>query len=116
MKNFWRNIHLYLSLAAGIVIMIVCFTGATLVFEKELQMYIYPERYTVAPGEKRVSIDDAAAALQKNIKGISVTSDKVYNDPSRSLELSYSEEKKEKGNRDGQKKHEDKKIFREGSR
>jgi uncharacterized iron-regulated membrane protein len=109
MKNFWRNIHLYLSLAAGIVIMIVCFTGATLVFEKELQMYIYPERYTVAPGEKRVSIDDAATALQKNVKGISVTSAKVYSDPTRSLELSYSEEKKEKGNRDGQKKREDKK-------
>ena len=109
MKNFWRNIHLYLSLAAGIVIMIVCFTGATLVFEKELQMYIYPERYTVAPGENRASIDEAAAALQKNVKGIAVTSAKVYSDPSRSLELSYSEEKKEKGNREGQKKHEDKK-------
>jgi uncharacterized iron-regulated membrane protein len=105
MKNFWRNIHLYLSLAAGIVIMIVCFTGATLVFEKELQMYIYPERYTVVPGVKRASIEDAVALLQKKVKGISVTGAKVYNDPSRSLELSYSEEKKEKANRDGQKKH-----------
>jgi uncharacterized iron-regulated membrane protein len=109
MKNFWRNIHLYLSLAAGIVIMIVCFTGATLVFEKELQMSIYPERYTVAPGENRVSIDDAVLSLQKNMKGISVTGVKVYSDPAHSIEISYSEERKEKGNRDGQKKHEEKK-------
>ncbi len=94
MKNFWRNIHLYLSLAAGIVIMIVCFTGATLVFEKELQMSIYPERYTVTPGEKRVDLDATVAALKQKVKGASVSSVKVYSNPERSLELTYSEEKK----------------------
>lgn len=109
MKNFWRNIHLYLSLAAGIVIMIVCFTGATLVFEKELQTFIYPERYTVEPREKRVSVDDAIVTLQKKVKGISVTSAKVYSDPARSMELSYSEAKKEKGNHNEHKNQNDKK-------
>ncbi|HEY9044878.1 MAG TPA: PepSY-associated TM helix domain-containing protein [Ohtaekwangia sp.] len=108
MKNFWRNIHLYLGLAAGIVIMITCFTGATLVFEKEWQQLIYPERYTVTPGEKRISLDETAIAFQKNHKGASVTGIKIYSDPTRSLELSYSEEKKHEGKKDGKKADGDK--------
>ncbi len=112
MKNFWRNIHLYLALAAGIVIMISCFTGATLVFEKEWQQLIYPERYTVTPGEKRVSLDEAVVAFQRSHKGTAVTGIKVYTDPARSLELNYSEEKKH--DKKEEKKHENK--HREGGK
>ena len=47
MKIFFRRIHLYLSLAAGIVILIACLTGAILVFEKDLQMALNKKRYYV---------------------------------------------------------------------
>ena len=44
MKIFFRRIHLYLSLAAGLVILIACLTGAILVFEKEAQMALHRDR------------------------------------------------------------------------
>ncbi|UOQ71361.1 PepSY domain-containing protein [Hymenobacter cellulosilyticus] len=49
MKILFRNIHLYLSLASGLVIAIVCFTGGVLVFEKELDQAWHPERFFVTP-------------------------------------------------------------------
>ena len=53
MKVFFRRIHLYLSLAAGLVILVACLTGAMLVFEKEAQMALNKDRYFVeATGQK----------------------------------------------------------------
>lgn len=91
MKVFFRNIHLYLGLAAGVVIMITCFTGAALVFEKELQTMIYPERYTVTPSGESKSIETLTASLRASVPGASVTGVKVYNDPARTVELTFSE-------------------------
>ncbi len=92
MKNFFRNIHLYLSLASGLVIAVVCFTGAALVFEKELQQTIYPERYKVEVGQSRVPLEQLVAELQSKVPGAKVNSVKVYDDPTRTVELSYSTE------------------------
>ncbi|WP_066831959.1 PepSY domain-containing protein [Rufibacter ruber] len=89
MKVFFRNIHLYLSLAAGLVIAIVCFTGAVLVFEKELKMAFNSHQYTVEVGTQRVPLEQLVANLQKEIPKAQVTSVKVYSDPTRSVELNY---------------------------
>src|SRR6476620_741213 len=93
MKNFFRSIHLYLSLAAGIVIALVCLTGAILVFEKEMQQTIYPERYTVAPVGQPVSIQKMVATLTEKVPGAKANAVKIYTDPSRSVELSYPTDK-----------------------
>ncbi|HEY0654946.1 MAG TPA: PepSY-associated TM helix domain-containing protein [Chryseosolibacter sp.] len=95
MKRFFRNIHLYLGLAAGLVIMITCFTGAALVFEKELQGAIYPERYNVAVSGDAKPIEAMVSALQAELPTVTVTSVKVYNEPTRTVELTYAEEGKD---------------------
>jgi uncharacterized iron-regulated membrane protein len=64
MKVFFRNIHLYLSLAAGLVIMTCCFTGAILVFEKELQEAFNHDRYFV----KQESLQLPIEKLITNVK------------------------------------------------
>jgi uncharacterized iron-regulated membrane protein len=89
MRIFFRRIHLYLGLAAGLVISIICFTGATLVFEKELQSSIYPERYYVPKGTHRVSIDQLTASLRNEVAKAKVSSVKIFEDPSRSVIISY---------------------------
>jgi uncharacterized iron-regulated membrane protein len=96
MKTFFRTIHLYLGLAAGIVIMITCFTGATLVFEKELQHWFYPERYSVQNTGNKVPIQQLVVTLQQQVPGAKISSVRVYNDPDRSAELSYTLPDKEK--------------------
>jgi len=97
MKVFFRTIHLYLSLAAGLVILVVCFTGAVLVFEKEMQMGIYPERYFVEPTSERASLAQMENNLQAQVQGATLNSAKIYNNPKRTVELNYSLKKAEKG-------------------
>ena len=47
MKKFFAKIHLWLSIPFGIIIAIVCLTGAILVFETEILEFCYPSRYFV---------------------------------------------------------------------
>ena len=95
MKILFRNIHLYLGLAAGIVITIICATGAILVFEKEWQSTIYPERYTVSPSPEKIVLKKTTSTFEEKLPGSSIASIKIFNDPSRSLEVTYAEKKTE---------------------
>ena len=103
MKKFFRDIHLYLSLAAGLVIAIICFTGAALVFEKELQQTIYPERYLVKPAAERVSLAKIVALVKEKVPGAKVSGVKVFADPSRTVEVSYQDPQDKKGKKDAEK-------------
>ena len=47
MKKIFKKIHLWLSVPFGLIISIICLTGATLVFEKELTRAGNPHLYTV---------------------------------------------------------------------
>ncbi|HEX5168889.1 MAG TPA: PepSY-associated TM helix domain-containing protein [Cyclobacteriaceae bacterium] len=89
MKTFWRSIHLYLSLAAGLVIMVICFTGATLVFEKEFQQTIYPDRYYVMPADHRLPLESVINQFESRMAGTTVSGIKLYGDVARTLEVSY---------------------------
>jgi len=95
MKRFFRNIHLYLGLAAGAVIAVVCFTGATLVFEKEMQTMLYPERYRVeGPGPERASLETMVASLRRSTPNATPTSVRVYSEAERTVEMGYEEGKR----------------------
>lgn len=118
MKVFFRNIHLYLSLVAGLVIMVTCFTGAALVFEKELQTAIYPERFQVeATGSQAVSLEQMVAQVRAAVPGAKVNSVKIYADPARTVEIGYIDPKAKKGRREGKEdeKREDKKVPEQGA-
>ena len=43
MRQFFHQIHLWLSIPLGILISVICLTGAILVFEKEITEIMYPE-------------------------------------------------------------------------
>ena len=103
MKKFFRVIHLYLSLAAGIVIAIVCFTGATLVFEKEMLQTIYPERFHVTAGTEPLPITQLVQVVQTAQPKAKISGVKIYQDPTRTMEINYSEEEsKEPGKKEGE--------------
>lgn len=91
MKILFRNIHLYLSLAAGLVIAVVCFTGAVLVFEKELEQALHPERYFVArpgAGAQRLSVEQLVGAVKAQVPQAKIAGVKIYADPLRTAEVS----------------------------
>ncbi|MGV3530311.1 MAG: PepSY-associated TM helix domain-containing protein [Flavisolibacter sp.] len=87
MKVFFRRIHLYLSLVAGLVILVCCLTGAILVFEKELMMAMHPQRYYVEAAEKRLSADSLVKKLNEVYPGARVSGLKLYEAADRSAEL-----------------------------
>ncbi len=88
MKVFFRRIHLYLGLAAGIILMVTCFTGAVLVYEKDLQQAIYPERYIVKATGDKLSPDALINKVAQQKPGAIINGIKLYSAAEKTAEVS----------------------------
>jgi len=99
MKVFFRRIHLYLALAAGLVFFIQCLTGTVLVFEEEITHALRPERYTVAvpAGQARLPLAQLASQFSQAQPKDKLLGFKVYADPARTVELTYRDSKARPG-------------------
>ena len=82
MRKIFHQLHLWLSIPFGIIISIICFTGATLVFETEIMEALYPERYYVeqslsAPLPMEQLLNNVASTLPDtvSISGVTVSAD-----------------------------------------
>ncbi len=82
MRKLFAKIHLWLSIPFGIIIAIVCLTGAIQVFETEIQELCHPSHYFVKevkgePLPPAALIESARQQLPDSIKinGIRVTPD-----------------------------------------
>jgi len=94
MKIFFRRIHLYLGLTAGLVITISCLTGALLVFEKELTEAFNHGRYYVQPAGERLPLDKVAAMVKEQVPGAGISRIQLFADPSRTIQVQLDEGKK----------------------
>ncbi|TCJ13225.1 PepSY domain-containing protein [Flaviaesturariibacter flavus] len=101
MKVFFRRIHLYLSFAAGLVILIACLTGALLVFEKDIMMAASKERYYVSPASQKLPAAGLVQRVKDAFPGTKVTGIRLYTDPGRSAEVSITAAKKKEGKEAG---------------
>ena len=89
MKKFFAKIHLWLSIPFGIIIAIICLTGAILVFETEILEFCYPSRYFVKeiksePLSLAALMDTARGQLPDSIK---INGIRVDFDPKRTYQL-----------------------------
>ena len=82
MRKLMKNLHLWLSLPVGLVISITCFTGAMLIFEKEISEAVQRHYYRVeSVGDVTLSFDEVVAMVEpmleqgQRITGITVSSD-----------------------------------------
>ena len=99
MKIFFRRIHLYLGLSAGLVILVCCLTGALLVFEKDLMMATNKQRYYVDEWPVKISADQLVKKVKDSFQGAKINSVKIYEDPKRSAEINITiAPKKEQSN------------------
>ncbi|MBS0025783.1 PepSY-associated TM helix domain-containing protein [Chitinophaga sp. 22321] len=94
MKIFFRRIHLYLGLTAGLVITISCLTGALLVFEKEITEAFNHSRYYVQPAGERLPLDKVAAMVKEQVPGAVISRIQLFADPSRTIQVQLEEGKK----------------------
>ena len=49
MRRLFRNIHLWLSLPLGLIISVICLSGASLVFERDITQALQRKLYNVTP-------------------------------------------------------------------
>ena len=92
MRKIFRNIHLWLSVPFGILITLICFSGAALVFEKEVMELCHRELYFVkkveaAPLPMEQLMTKVAATLPDSV---SVTGVNISSDPARAYQVTLS--------------------------
>lgn len=91
MKLF-RKLHLWLSVPFGLVITILCFTGAILVFEREVTELSQPHLYKVkALGEEAMPLEELINLASEHIApDAAITGVTITNDPERTYQLHLS--------------------------
>lgn len=93
MKQLSLSLHGWLSLPFGLIISIVCLSGASLVFEQETTERLYPRRYFVeGKGRLPLPLDRLAEQAARSLPdSIAITGITVSADPSRTWRLSLSQ-------------------------
>lgn len=92
MKKAFRKIHLWLSVPTGIIITLVCFSGAMLVFEKEITEVVKPELYFVkeAKGEP-IPMQELMEKVEETLPdSVSISGVTVFADSTRTYQVSLS--------------------------
>lgn len=83
-RKFFKKVHLWLSLPVGLIITIICITGAILSFETEILESYYPDRYFVKEvKENKIPLDQLIPLVNAQLKDNTVASIKVNSDPER---------------------------------
>lgn len=93
MRKIFRNLHLWLSVPFGLIITLICFSGAMLVFETEIMQFCRSDLYYVEkvkeaplPADRLMAM--AAATLPQGTEATGLT---VQADPQRSWQVSLSQ-------------------------
>jgi uncharacterized iron-regulated membrane protein len=77
-REFFNDIHLWLGLTSGLVVVAICFSGTVYVFNTELTERAAPHLFKVKAGnsERRLSIDSLVEIVQRqsgeNISGVMI--------------------------------------------
>lgn len=89
MRKLFTRIHLWLSVPFGIIIAIVCLTGAILVFEPEILRLCYPSRYYVkeVKGEPLPVGELLLAGRRQLPDSVKINGIRVYPDPASTYQL-----------------------------
>lgn len=92
MKKIFRKIHLWLSVPFGLIITLVCFSGAMLVFENEVNEWSRPDLYYVETvKESPLPMDKLLEKVATTLPdSVSVTGVSISSDPGRAYQVSLS--------------------------
>lgn len=59
------NLHLYVGLSVGLVLVVVSLTGSALVFKEEIDAALHPELLRVQPGDERIALQEVVEAVRR---------------------------------------------------
>lgn len=92
MKKIFRKIHLWLSVPFGVIITLICFSGAMLVFENEVMELTRHELYYVKKVEATpLPVDQLLEEVVLTLPdSVSVTGISIFSDPERAWQVNLS--------------------------
>ena len=95
-KNFFKKVHLYLSLPFGVVITLICFSGAMLALEKDIMSFAQHNlQYVEQTSETCIPIDELIKQTQGTLpEDVKITGVTIFDDAQRSYQLSLSNPRK----------------------
>jgi uncharacterized iron-regulated membrane protein len=91
-RRFFYEIHLWLGILCGIIVFLVCLSGAILVFRDDINRFADPGKYYVSVPQngQRMPIDELVAKLESNNPGMKVASLTIPQQPNRTIVVSLS--------------------------
>ncbi len=97
MKKIFSKIHLWLSIPVGIIISLICLTGAILVFNSEISETLHPHRYFVDKVESQpLALDKLISTVNAQLgDSTAVESIQTSSDPKRNYTISLNNGKRE---------------------
>ena len=92
-RKLFNDIHLWLGLTSGLVVIAVCFSGTVYVFNTELTEWSAPHLYKVkSPAGMQRQAADSFIAKIENVSGGKITSIAVPADPARTYQFNVKKE------------------------
>ena len=92
MIKFFRKIHLWLSVPFGIIITLICFSGAMLIFEPEITRSAKKDVYYVADASgSPIAIGELMETVKATLPdSVSITGVTVFDNPERTYQVNLS--------------------------
>ncbi len=92
MMKFFRKIHLWLSVPFGIIITLICFSGAMLIFEPEITRAIQKDvYYTKLVNDNPLPMGELLDGVKETLPdSVSITGVTVFKDASRTYQVNLS--------------------------
>lgn len=92
-RNFFLNIHLWIGLGSGLIVIIICFSGTLYVYNTELTEMATPHLYEVTPPENGIRITpDIAVAKLKSVTEGNITTVQIPADLRRTYQVNVKTE------------------------
>lgn len=92
MRIFLKKLHKWLSIPVGIIIIIVCLTGAILVFQDEILEASNPSHYFIDnPQNSPIPLDQLISKINTQLDSNSVAAVQISDDPKRTYRMTLSE-------------------------
>lgn len=89
LRTIALKLHLFLGLTAGLVVTVVCLTGAVLAFEADLSELSVPERYHIEGSGAHVPVAQAFEAARATLPEATLGGITVYQDANRPWEFNF---------------------------
>jgi uncharacterized iron-regulated membrane protein len=89
MKRTFRKLHIWIAFPAGLVVTVLCLTGAILVFRAELEDLLYPERYFVGEVKaEKLPLHELMPVVNSQLDGDVAAGITISSDPERTCTVS----------------------------